>query len=107
RQIEFEEPLQIEFGVQQTAAGPVIEKLIAQASFLRLEGRGSLTEGNLSARTNLDKLVAELDRLVDWSEIQLEGELAADFRWKHDPATGWNAGAEAQARNFKLIAPGL
>ena len=78
----------------------MIEKLIAQASFLRLEGRGSLTEGNLSARTNLDKLVAELDRLIDWGQTQLEGELAADFRWKHDAACGWTTGVEAHARNF-------
>src|SRR5207253_10023548 len=35
------------------------------------------------------------------------GELAADLRWKHDSATGWTAGAEAQSRNFKLTAPGL
>lgn len=107
RQIEFDEPLQIDFGLQQTAAGPVIEKLIAQASFLRLEGRGSLSEGSLSVRTNLDKLVAELERLIDWSQTELVGELAADLRWKHDQANGWTAGAEAQARNFKLSAPGL
>ncbi len=98
---------QIEFGVQQTAAGPVIDKLVAQASFLRLEGRGSLTEGSISARTNLDKLVAELERLIDWSQVELAGELAADLRWKHDPATGWSGGADARATNFKLAAPNL
>jgi translocation and assembly module TamB len=107
RPIEFEEPLQIDFGVQQTAAGPVIEKLVAQASFLRLEGRGSLAEGSLSARTNLDKLVAELERLIDWSQLELAGELAADVRWKHDQASGWNASADARATNFKLTAPQL
>ena len=55
RPIEFDEPLQIDFGFQQTAAGPVIEKLIAQASFLRLEGRGSLTEGLKNTITSFFK----------------------------------------------------
>ena len=107
RPIEFDQPLQIDFSVLQSANGPVIERMIAQASFVRLEGRGSLSEGSLSAKTDLNKLVDELSQIRDWGETQLQGALAADLRWKQSPADGWNATAEARATNFKLIAPGL
>jgi hypothetical protein len=107
KQLQFDQPLEIDFAVRQTAAGPVIEQLVGQASFLRLEGRGSLADGNLSARTNLDKLVEELESLIDFGDTRLEGELAADVQWKHADATGWTATADAQTKNFKATAPGL
>lgn len=105
RPIEFDQPLEVSFDAQQTPAGPVLQQLVGQASFLRLEGRGALTDGSLKAEADLNKLVEELDRLVDWGSAQLEGKLVADVRWKQEDASGWSATADAVARDFRAIFP--
>jgi hypothetical protein len=105
RQIQFDQPLEVDFDLNQTPAGPVLEKLVGQASFLRLEGRGALADGSIRAEADLDKLVSELDRLIDWGDTRMEGKLTADVRWKQDANTGWSATADAVARDFKAVFP--
>jgi hypothetical protein len=107
RPIEFDQPLAIDFSVLQTPAGPTIEQLVGTASFLRLEGRGSLTDGSIAAQTDLDQLMAEVERIIDLGNTRLKGKLAANVRWKHDAASGWNAVAEADVQNFEAVADGL
>ena len=63
RVIEFDQPLEVNFDVRQTASGPIIDQLIAQASFLKLEGRGGLADGGITANADLNQLVAELERI--------------------------------------------
>jgi translocation and assembly module TamB len=106
RPIQFDQPLEVSFKAQQTPSGPVLEQLVGQASFLRIEGRGALRDGSIKAEADLNKLVEELDRLVDWSSAQLEGKLVADLRWKQDVAAGWSATADTVARDFRAIFPG-
>src|SRR5262249_32423388 len=75
RQIQFDQPLEVDFDLQQTPAGPVLEQLVGQASFLRLEGRGALADGSIKADADLDRLVSELDRLINWGDTRMEGKL--------------------------------
>ncbi len=106
RPIQFDQPLEVSFKAQQTPSGPVLEQLVGQASFLRLEGRGALSEGSIKAEADLNKLVEELDRLVDWSSAELKGTLVADVRWKQEDAAGWSATADAVARDFRATFSG-
>src|SRR5262249_21636931 len=103
----FDQPLEARFDIRQTSAGPIIDQLIAQASFLRLEGRGGLTDGAITANADLNQLVAELERLIDWGDTRLAGTLAANLRWNHDNATDWTANADAVVQDFEAVARGL
>src|SRR5262245_19080242 len=100
KEVQLEQPVVIDFGVRQTAAGPVIDRLVGQASFLHLEGRGGLSDGSIKAGADLDKLVAELEQLVDFGDTRLKGSLDTDLRWKHEEQRGWTANADAVVKDF-------
>lgn len=105
RPVQFERPLELNFAVRQTPQGPVIDNLVGEASFLRLEGQGSLSAGGISAKADLDKLVAELGRVIDWGDLQLTGSLVSDVRWRQEANADWTANADLQVQNFVLTAP--
>jgi translocation and assembly module TamB len=107
RPVQFDQPLALEFTARQTPQGPVIDQLSGQASFLRLSGRGTLDEGGITASADLNQLVIDLGRLIDWGQTRLAGSLAAELKWKREPASGWVASGDAQVRNFELSAPGM
>jgi hypothetical protein len=107
RPIEFNQPLEVQVDVRQTPAGFAIERMIGQASFLKLEGQGTLAQGNIQAHADLNRLVAELSRLVDWGQTRLAGTLDANLRWQHQPTDGWTGNGNVELQNFELQAPGL
>jgi hypothetical protein len=106
RPIAFNQPLEIGFGVRSTSAGLVIDQLTGRASFLNLDGQGTFDEGTLTASADLDKLVAELGRLIDWRDIQLAGSLGAQVRWNRGPSDLWTAQADARVQNFVFASAG-
>ncbi len=107
RPIVFNQPLALEFALRQSAEGPVIDQLSGRASFLTLDGRGTLAEGSLDATADLDRLVAELGRLIDWQDIQLAGTLGAQVRWNRGAGDAWTAQADARVQNFVASAAGM
>jgi translocation and assembly module TamB len=107
RPIVFDQPLAIEFALRQTSEGPVIDRLSGRASFLTLDGRGTLADGSLDATADLDRLVAELGRLIDWRDIQLAGTLGAQLRWNRGAGDAWTAQADARVQNFIAAAAGM
>ncbi|MCI0357065.1 MAG: hypothetical protein L0211_01090, partial [Planctomycetaceae bacterium] len=107
RPIHFDEPLAIEFAVRLTAQGPIIDQLVGKASFLNLDGQGSLAGGSVTANADLDRLVAEVGQLVDWRDIQLAGQLGAKVEWNQGQNNAWTAKATARVQNFVAAAAGL
>ncbi|MEX2173979.1 MAG: hypothetical protein WD872_06420 [Pirellulaceae bacterium] len=112
RPVEFDEPLAIDFAVRIAPEGPaeqaiVVEQLVGRASFLKLNGNGTLGEGTLTAEADLDKLVAELGQLVDWGNTKLAGTLAAQVRWNRGESNLWTARADARVQNFEMLAAGI
>jgi hypothetical protein len=107
RPLRFDQPLAVSFLVQQTPSGPAIERLTGRASFLELDGRGTLSEGSITARTDLDKLVTELNQLIDWGSTKLAGTTEAKLHWTRGKGDRWNATADAAVKGFELTAPRL
>jgi hypothetical protein len=107
RPIVFDQPLAIEFALRQTNEGPVIDRLSGRASFLTLDGRGTLADGSLDLAADLDRLVAELGRLIDWRDIELAGTLGAQLRWNRREGDAWTAQADARVQNFVAAAAGM
>ena len=105
--IVLDEPLFIELAARMTEDGPVIDQLIGRASFLALDGRGSLAGGNITASADLDKLVAELGRLIDWRDIQLAGTLGMEIGWSRAVGDVWTARATGRVQNFVAAASGM
>jgi len=107
RPIQFDEPLAIDFAVRLTEQGPIIDQLEGKASFLNLNGQGSLAGGSVTANADLDRLVAELGQLIDWRDIQLAGRLGAKIEWNQGQNDAWTAKADARVQNFVAAAAGM
>ncbi len=107
RKVAWDQPVEFAATARHTKTGIVIDRLSGKASFATLQGQGTLEAGNLTADADLDKLVAELGRFVDWTGIQLAGKLHSDVQWQRGPASAVTAMADASVQDFELAAPGL
>jgi translocation and assembly module TamB len=105
--IELAEPLTVDVALRQASGGLVIERLDGRASFLHLQGQGTLADGSIAARTDLSKLVSELGRLIDFGDLRLAGSLEANLRWNRAADETWTAAADGVVRGFELSAPGM
>src|SRR5262249_296317 len=71
---EWRDPVSISAAAHQQAGQlPVVEKLRATASFLELEGGGSLEQFTAAAQCDLGRLESELSRFIDFGKIRLAG----------------------------------
>jgi hypothetical protein len=107
RPIQLDQPLAANLLIRQTPSGAVIERLVGRASFLTLEGQGTLAAGSITARANLDQLVAELGRLIEWGDTRVAGNLEGKLQWATAENEHWHATADAVVRNFELAGAGL
>jgi len=82
RRVTWEQPIQIQFAAFRDSAGFVIERLDCVSSFLQADARGTLDDGQLSLRGDLQKLAEELNRFVDLGSSQLAGKLRGDLTWR-------------------------
>jgi hypothetical protein len=107
RPIVLDQPLAISFQLRQTASGPVIDQLVGESSFASLTGSGTLAEGTITADADLNKLAAEIGRLVDLGDSRLAGTLAANLKWSKSSGDVWKAIATARVQEFELQAAHL
>lgn len=107
RPISLEEPVQFTAAVLQMPHGWQIEKLDAHSSFLNATATGTLEEGNVTLRGDLNKLAAELDQFVDLGELRLAGELAGSMQWQEEASGTLAAAGELNFRAFELAMPGV
>lgn len=106
RRITWEQPIVLTLEAGESDAGPTIEKLEAEASFVRISGRGSLGAGSLSATGDLDRLAAELGQFVNLDPYQLAGKMRADIQWKQGPENLVEAAVDLRVENFLGALPG-
>ncbi|MFN0020778.1 MAG: hypothetical protein ACKVP0_21165 [Pirellulaceae bacterium] len=107
RKVAWDQPVEFAATARNTKTGIVIDRLSGKSSFATLQGQGTLESGTLTANADLDKLVSELGRFVDWTGIALAGKLNSEVQWQRGPANSFTAVADASVQNFELAAPGL
>jgi translocation and assembly module TamB len=105
--IVLDEPLTADFALRLSERGPALEEFTGRANFLDLRGGGTLQQGTITADVNLDRLVADLAPLVDWSGIELAGTLGAQLRWNQEENDEWTARGDAKLQNFAAAAAGM
>ncbi|HTN73997.1 MAG TPA: hypothetical protein VL096_02075 [Pirellulaceae bacterium] len=105
REIVWDQPVTITLAAQQAAAGPVIERLSCEASFLKLQARGTLEQGELTATGDLAQLQAEANRFLALDDVRLAGQLGAELDWKKTGEQDFQAEGQAQIKNFVLETP--
>ena len=78
------------------AAGLTLARRLVEGgrSVLLLESGGLDYE---AASADLNQLVTDLGRLIDWGDTRIAGSLATELKWQRDPAAGWTAGTPCSA----------
>jgi hypothetical protein len=102
RKIAWEQPISIKLAARQTPQGPVIDELLAEASFLNLLGQGTFAKGALSADANLDELARQLGQFADLGQNQLAGKLKANVDWQRGEQDRWQATADVRIQQLQL-----
>ena len=105
--IAWDEPMQIKCIVEQSPQGLRLRELIADSTFARLHGSGTLAAGEITAEADLDQLRQELARFADVVSGQLAGRLTANLKWQQGQQNGWSARAESSVSDFQLAFPGM
>ncbi|MCY2992709.1 MAG: hypothetical protein NTY19_33245 [Planctomycetota bacterium] len=105
RKIVWEQPLVAVASLRTSPAGPVIEQLTCQASFLNLTGSGSLSQGSATIQGDLQQLAAELGQFVDLSGSKLEGRIDGRLDWQREAEAAVAATGQITLQNFELTVP--
>lgn len=114
REIVWDQPISITLTAQQSTSGLVIERLACAASFLNVQARGTLDEGEITASGDLAQLLAEANRFIDMDDLRLAGQLSGSATWRRQPeAAGLpreedNLALQGQTiiTEFELVSPG-
>jgi translocation and assembly module TamB len=107
RSVAWEEPVQVNCVLHQSPQGLKIRELSAEASFAKLNGSGTLADGELTAEADLDQLRQELSQFADVGSGELAGRLSGKVRWQQGEQDAWTGRAEADVTEFQLAFPGM
>ena len=107
RPVTWNQPVQIACVMQQSSKGLSIRQLSAEASFARVQGSGTLSDGELTADADLDQLRRELSRFAELGSGELAGQLSGKLKWQQGERDTWSARADARVQSFQLAFPGM
>lgn len=105
REIRMVEPLQAELIARLAQDQWVIDNVACRASFLQLQGQGTLVQGRLAANADLSKLAAELQRFVDLGGVDLGGQITGQLDWRQSAPGSLTLDGILQADQFVLQTP--
>ncbi len=103
--IGWRDPVSVEVAAHQGASGPIVDRLMCQSSFLKIEGAGTPEQLTATASFDLGQLVGELDQFVDLGDLRLGGQGAAQLQWQQSPSGQFALRGQLRANQFQLAMP--
>jgi hypothetical protein len=82
KKLSWKKPIQIEIAARDGDAGPVIDRLVWQSSFLQLEAQGTLDYVEATAEYKLSELARQLSQFVNLGSWQLAGDGWGHVAWR-------------------------
>lgn len=74
--------------------------------FARVRGQGDLTSGSAELEVNFVKLARMLQPIIQWSNQEIQGDIAASLRWNSSPNGIWRLQGDSNINNLALeVAP--
>ena len=86
RVIRWKQPIELSFGLLQSNAGIVIERLVGHSDFLSFDFMGQPDDGQATARIDLAQLQSDLQQFVDFGRQDIAGVVDLRASWKKDYA---------------------
>ncbi|MCH7727520.1 MAG: hypothetical protein IH991_13705, partial [Planctomycetes bacterium] len=105
--VTWERPIHITLDASTSDAGPRIESLTCESSFLHVTGNGNSRFGKVDVEIDLGKLASSLGQFVDLTGCQLRGNATALVTWNTDAKQQIQATGSARIQNLDVRFPGL
>jgi hypothetical protein len=102
QRLAWQQPILVELAAREGKGTLVVDKLHCQSDFLKIDGAGTTEEFTATANLDLNRLVAQLNGLVDFGDLQLAGDGWAKFHWKQPTGQGFLADGQLQVQGFHL-----
>ncbi len=106
RAVKWEQPVVVAFNLEDSAAGPVIEKLDCLSNFIHVTAAGTLDKFSADASCDLNQLAAELGQFLDLGDAKPAGDGRGTIRYERADDGSFQADASGEVRNFHLVLPG-
>lgn len=78
--IDWQFPLEVNFAATD-GAEITLETLTARSDFFSLAGNGTLRQGTLQAKADLERLTYQLSQVIDTNNIYVRGDLQSYIQW--------------------------
>ena len=102
RELVWQQPIAVTFNAHQSQAGPVIEELRCNSTFLNVQAAGWRGDLEASLNFDLDRLSQRLDAYVDLSGVRMSGGGWVNLDWKRDKKNAFELDADLQISGLKL-----
>ncbi len=106
RPVTWNQPISINLAARDTLAGPVIDKLDCQSSFVHVTGSGTPDHFTAQGDCDLSRLATELGQFIDLGSVKPAGIGQATLDWQRADGGGFKAIASGQVSNLQLAMPG-
>ncbi len=103
--LKWQQPLAVEFQAHDGPAGPVIDKVNCDASFMHVEAAGTLDQFTTGATFDLSHLASQLAQFVDLGGCQLAGKGQLQLIWQRDSVGRVQSQLDVSAHDFALATP--
>lgn len=105
RRLAWPQPILVVLAARQSAQGLVVDNLRCESDFLKIDGSGTAEEFTATAAWDLNRLVAQLEGLVDFGGLRLAGEGWAKLHWRQPAGQNFSADGQLQVQDFRLALP--
>ncbi len=103
--LKWQQPLAVEFQAHDGPAGPVLDKVQCDSSFIHVDASGTLDQLTAHATFDLGQLATQLAQFIDLAGCQLAGTGQGQLIWQRDAAGRVQSQIDLSARDFTLAMP--
>lgn len=100
---EWKKPVSLKAAVRENASGMVVDELVCDSTFLQVNGRGTLAEGQMSLQGDLSQFVNEVGRFVELGQLRAAGQFQGNFEWRNQ-GPQLSLSGQGSTKNFELTA---
>ena len=106
QEFTWQKPILVTANLHRSPAGPVIDELTCQSSFLDVSAKGTLSEGTAVVRGDLRQLAADAGRFIDLTGYQMAGRVDGNVRWQRSRDDQVAADGKLKLTDFELSTTG-
>lgn len=106
QRLAWQQPILVVFAAREKQGGFIVDNLRCDSDFLKIEGAGTTEDFSATANLDLNRLVGQLNGLIDFGNLRLAGNGSANLRWRQPPQQDFLTEGQLQVQGLQLAVPG-